>query len=583
MSKEIKQVVEKVVFFSSQYGSDKSKSYTAANLAGKFYNYPNYGDFTQAFVLRSYGPWWEMSPSFRAPIDKSRRKLNSEDFVDLQFEESVYPTKIEILETYNPGAVVGVLALESVSSFSKSKKPRWRTLWCGAPQDCPARARKFTPPLKRLNHPTKLIRLEFNQSHLSYYTELDAVILYGTATSNDFQHKELKSLAKGDDAQVSITTNLFAQLSVKSGEKDNKNGSQGELGNNGYFDILPDELIHYIFSFLELIDLIRAAFTCRLFSVHCFDPVWYKELDLKPYWNQITDETLDHLQICCASTEKLDMSWLGPYDAVTRHGISRFLRKCGSNLLCLRLSCCQFVDGEVIKTISKFCPNLEELDLQSCSSESLLSEYGLHELANLKKMKRINLYRVPVKDLLLKQLIQSFSNLQHLNLGDCQHVTECDTIMQLLSEYCKGLVSLDLWRNKSLTDDGIKSLADGCTLLEELDVGWCSTVTNAAECISCLTSKCRKLKKLFLTALRSVSDDVINALANNCPDLEQVDVLGTGLIRPHSITRLLKECKKLRFLDVSFCSQLSKEFVEHLRSMYPDVSIKKSFVTDDPF
>ncbi|XP_027048979.1 F-box/LRR-repeat protein 4-like [Pocillopora damicornis] len=374
MSKEIKQVVEKVVFFSSQYGSDKSKSYTAANLAGKFYNYPNYGDFTQAFVLRSYGPWWEMSPSFRAPIDKSRRKLNSEDFVDLQFEESVYPTKIEILETYNPGAVVGVLALESVSSFSKSKKPRWRTLWCGAPQDCPARARKFTPPLKRLNHPTKLIRLEFNQSHLSYYTELDAVILYGTATSNDFQHKELKSLAKGDDAQVSITTNLFAQLSVKSGEKDNKNGSQGELGNNGYFDILP-------VSFLPSL--------------------------LYNYWKS------------------------------------------------------------------------------------------------------------------------SFDNFFFL--------------------FCS------------------------------------STVTNAAECISCLTSKCRKLKKLFLTALRSVSDDVINALANNCPDLEQVDVLGTGLIRPHSITRLLKECKKLRFLDVSFCSQLSKEFVENLRSMYPDVSIKKSFVTDDPF
>ena len=81
--------------------------------------------------------------------------------------------------------------------------------------------------------------MEFNQSHLSYYTELDAVILYGTATSNDFQHKELKSLAKGDDAQVSITTNLFTQLSVNFGEKDNKNGSQGELGNNGYFDILP--------------------------------------------------------------------------------------------------------------------------------------------------------------------------------------------------------------------------------------------------------------------------------------------------------------------------------------------------------
>ncbi|PFX24747.1 F-box/LRR-repeat protein 4 [Stylophora pistillata] len=89
MSTEKKQVVEKVIFFSSQYGSDKSKSYTAENLAGNSYNYPNYGDFTQAFVLRSYGPWWEMSPSFRDPIDKSRRKLISEDFVDLAKPKTV--------------------------------------------------------------------------------------------------------------------------------------------------------------------------------------------------------------------------------------------------------------------------------------------------------------------------------------------------------------------------------------------------------------------------------------------------------------------------------------------------------------
>ena len=36
-------------------------------------------------------------------------------FLDLQFVDLVYPTKIEILETYNPGAVVRILALESGS------------------------------------------------------------------------------------------------------------------------------------------------------------------------------------------------------------------------------------------------------------------------------------------------------------------------------------------------------------------------------------------------------------------------------------------------------------------------------------
>ena len=44
-----KQVVNNVLCFSSQYGA--SQSYAATNLVGDKYNYPSYGDFTQAFVL----------------------------------------------------------------------------------------------------------------------------------------------------------------------------------------------------------------------------------------------------------------------------------------------------------------------------------------------------------------------------------------------------------------------------------------------------------------------------------------------------------------------------------------------------
>ena len=38
------------------------------------------------------------------------RMLICFSFLDLLFQDKVYPTKIEILETYNPGAVVRVLA-----------------------------------------------------------------------------------------------------------------------------------------------------------------------------------------------------------------------------------------------------------------------------------------------------------------------------------------------------------------------------------------------------------------------------------------------------------------------------------------
>jgi hypothetical protein len=48
-----RQAVSEVLDFSSQYGSDQSKSYTAQNVVGEIYNYPSYGDFTQSLVFVS--------------------------------------------------------------------------------------------------------------------------------------------------------------------------------------------------------------------------------------------------------------------------------------------------------------------------------------------------------------------------------------------------------------------------------------------------------------------------------------------------------------------------------------------------
>ena len=47
----IRQVAIKVVSFSSQYGGENSRTYGALNLVGNGNIFPNYGDYTQAFVL----------------------------------------------------------------------------------------------------------------------------------------------------------------------------------------------------------------------------------------------------------------------------------------------------------------------------------------------------------------------------------------------------------------------------------------------------------------------------------------------------------------------------------------------------
>ena len=42
---------ERVHKFSSQYGGEKTRGYTASNLAGESCKYPSYGDFSEACVM----------------------------------------------------------------------------------------------------------------------------------------------------------------------------------------------------------------------------------------------------------------------------------------------------------------------------------------------------------------------------------------------------------------------------------------------------------------------------------------------------------------------------------------------------
>lgn len=50
----IVQFAQKVLDFSSQYGSDYSISYTACNIAGRPSKFPNYGDFPETFAMVTY-------------------------------------------------------------------------------------------------------------------------------------------------------------------------------------------------------------------------------------------------------------------------------------------------------------------------------------------------------------------------------------------------------------------------------------------------------------------------------------------------------------------------------------------------
>ncbi|XP_037750435.1 F-box/LRR-repeat protein 4 isoform X2 [Chelonia mydas] len=523
---EVVQYAKEVLDFSSHYGSENSMSYTMWNLAGIPNVYPSSGDFTQTAVFRTYGTWWNQCPSAQLPFKRTPPNFYSQDYVELAFEEPVYPTAVHVLETYHPGAVIRILAC-SANPYSQNTpaEVRWEILWSEAPTKVNSpQARQFTPCIKQIDFPTNLIRLEVNSSLQDYYAELDAVVLHGVKERPVLSLKTLmihmNDLDEDDDDEEKNDCemdSLNKQFSVS---------ALREWTTNGYFDKLPYELIQLILSHLTVPDLCRLAQTCKLLYQHCCDPLQYIHLSLQPYWARINDTSLEYLLSRCTLVQWLNLSWTGNRGAISVSGFSRFLKVCGSELVRLELACGHFLNETCLEVIAEMCPNLQELNLSSC--DKLPPQAFIH-IAKVCSLKRLILYRTKVEQTALLSILNFCSELQHLSLGSCVMIEDYDLIASMMGAKCKKLRTLDLWRCKNITENGIAELASGCQLLEELDLGWCPTLQSSTGCFTNLAHKLPNLQKLFLTANRSVCDTDIEELAANCTHLRQLDILGTRM------------------------------------------------------
>ncbi|XP_071102258.1 F-box/LRR-repeat protein 4-like [Haliotis cracherodii] len=562
----IQHYAKDVVDFSSQYGSETSISYTACNLAGKSNIYPGYGDFTQACVFRTYGPWWRQAPASCRVYKKTPRAYCSMDFIELSFEQKVYPIRLDVYETYHPGAVVKIMACDTTAGTDvDTGKVTWVTLWSDTPTQIEMRPRVFSPPLNTVNFATDLVRLELCHEKLQYYTELDAVILQGLTDKDQYQAWAVTN---------KTLTQSLERLELRDTHPPETTSRDWNPFVNGYFGCLPEEVIQLILSYLDTPSICCASQTCKLLRQHCYDPLLYTQVNLQPHWPQISDEVLDSLQCRCYMIQRLNLSWCGKNGPITTTALTRFLGVCGQTLTCLGLSCCQFVTREYLKLIAENCPHLTDLDLSCCRK---IDGQGMMELTHVAKLQKLNLYRTFIELTPLLNIIYSCPDLQHLNIGSCSRISSHDDVAAALGKFSKKLRSLDLWRSRKISYIGLQAIANNCFELEELDIGWCTDLHSSTGCLISLVEKCKKLRKLFLTANRTVCDVDLLAIAKNLTNLEQLDILGTREVTADAAVRVLENCKKLRFFDVSFCAGLDNVVVESWRKIYPNTAIKKSF------
>lgn len=181
----------------------------------------------------------------------------------------------------------------------------------------------------------------------------------------------------------------------------------------------------------------------------------------------------------------------------------------------------------------------------------------------------------------MQLFLRSCTKLEYLGLGSCTSINNYDDIAAEIARNLKNLKSLDLWRAKTLTSVGIYLLANHCFLLHEIDIGWCNSIDASSGCLRDLFHKCSELKRVILATIRSVSDFDLITIANHLKHVEQLDLLGVREITKEGILKILTDCKNLKLLDVSFCSQIDFEIVGHWQDMFPNITIQKSYQVPD--
>ena len=95
-----------------------------------------------------------------------------------------------------------------------------------------------------------------------------------------------------------------------------------------------------------------------------------------------------------------------------------------------------------------------------------------------------------------------------------------------IGESCRGLTSIDMSGNSSMTDVGISYLVQGCIHLQSINIGGsCSQLTDAS--LAVIGESCRGLTSIDMSGHSNMTDVGISYLAQGCIHLQSINIGGS--------------------------------------------------------
>ncbi|XP_070559543.1 F-box and leucine-rich repeat protein 13-like isoform X2 [Ptychodera flava] len=277
-------------------------------------------------------------------------------------------------------------------------------------------------------------------------------------------------------------------------------------------------------------------------------------------------------------------------------GIKHLAKYC-HDLRHVYLADCPRLTDVALKSLST-CRNINVLNIADCVR---ISDTGVRQMVegpSGPKIREMNLTNcVRVSDVSILRIMQKCHNLTYASFCFCEHITDAGvellgsmpSLMSLDISGCSvsdsGLASLGnnprlldvtIAECFQITDLGIQKFAQQCRDLERLDVSHCSNLTDSA--IKNLAFCCRRLVVLNLTGCYLLTDLSIQYLSGVCHYLHSLDISGCVHVSDKSLRYLRKGCKRMRVLIMLYCRNVSKTAFQKLQGKIKSVT----WNNDDP-
>ncbi|OVA17218.1 Leucine-rich repeat [Macleaya cordata] len=257
---------------------------------------------------------------------------------------------------------------------------------------------------------------------------------------------------------------------------------------------------------------------------------------------QITSSALKAIGYWCISLRELSLS---KCSGVTDDGLS-FLVTRHKELRKLDITCCREITRVSIDNITTSCTSLTSLRMESCN---LVSEEAFISIGqNCHFLEELDFTDSEVDNEGLKS-ISRCSGLSVLRIGICLNITDEGLIH--VGMHCPKLIELDLYRSAAITDLGIAAIANGCRMLEMINIAYSKDITDSS-LIS--LSKCSRLSILEMRGCPCISSMGLSAIAVGCKQLTRLDIKSCFNINDSGMVRLAHFSKNLKQINLSYCS-----------------------------